>query len=160
MPARGSSYQFVTEWAFDAPIDAVWAEISTPEAWPQWWRGVVAVDLIEPGDDIGLGAYRRMIWRSVLPYQLCFNMRTVRLEKPSRIEGRADGELRGVGRWSLTSTPSGTAVRYDWTVETTKAWMRWLAPVARPVFAWNHNAVMRWGFEGLRRRLSRPPSTT
>jgi hypothetical protein len=24
-------------------------------------------------------------------------------------------------------------------VETNKAWMRWLRPVARPLFAWNHD---------------------
>jgi len=154
MDALTSSYHFVTEWTFKAPIEAVWAELSRPDAWPSWWRGVVAVELIEAGDTEGLGAYRRMIWRSVLPYRLRFNMRTVHLERPRAIEGRADGELCGVGRWSLTPTPEGTAVRYDWTVEATKPWMRWLSPVARPVFAWNHDVIMRWGLEGLRRRLS------
>lgn len=41
-------------------------------------------------------------------------------------------------------------VRFD--VRTTRLerpWMNALAPVARPVFEWNHNAVMRWGGEGL-----------
>ncbi|MEA2376163.1 MAG: hypothetical protein QOD13_70, partial [Thermoleophilaceae bacterium] len=28
-----------------------------------------------------------------------------------------------------------------------------LAPVARPVFEYNHDVVMRWGGEGLARRL-------
>ena len=31
--------------------------------------------------------------------------------------------------------------------------MKTLAPVARPVFEYNHNVVMRWGGEGLARRL-------
>ena len=46
-----------------------------------------------------------------------------------------------------------TAVTYEWNVRTTKAWMNLLAPVARPVFAYNHDVVMRWGGEGLARRL-------
>ena len=42
-----------------------------------------------------------------------------------------------------------TAVTYEWNVSTTKTWMNLLAPVARPVFAYNHDMVMRWGGEGL-----------
>ena len=46
-----------------------------------------------------------------------------------------------------------TAVTYEWNVEHDEAWMNLLAPVARPVFAYNHDMVMRWGGEGLARRL-------
>jgi hypothetical protein len=38
-------------------------------------------------------------------------------------------------------------------VATTAPWMNAVAPVARPVFEWNHHAIMRWGAEGLARRL-------
>ena len=40
-----------------------------------------------------------------------------------------------------------------WNVETTKRWMNLLAPIARPLFEWNHNVVMNWGAEGLEKRL-------
>jgi hypothetical protein len=46
-----------------------------------------------------------------------------------------------------------TAVLYEWNVHTTRAWMNLLAPVARPVFAVNHDYVMRHGGEGLARLL-------
>jgi hypothetical protein len=46
-----------------------------------------------------------------------------------------------------------SAVLYEWSVHTTKRWMNFLGPVARPVFEYNHNVVMRWGGEGLARRL-------
>ena len=46
-----------------------------------------------------------------------------------------------------------TAVVYDWQVATTKRWMNLLSPIARPVFEYNHDVVMRWGGEGLARRL-------
>jgi len=32
-------------------------------------------------------------------------------------------------------------------------WMNLLAPIARPLFEWNHNVVMNWGAEGLEKRL-------
>ena len=38
-------------------------------------------------------------------------------------------------------------------VQTTKGWMNLLAPIARPVFSWNHNVVMNWGAKGLASRL-------
>jgi hypothetical protein len=69
------------------------------------------------------------------------------------LEGEARGELDGVGRWTLSEGEDGTLVRYDWTVDVTKPWQRALAPLLRPVFAWNHGVVMGWGEEGIRKRL-------
>jgi len=31
--------------------------------------------------------------------------------------------------------------------------MNMLSPLARPLFKWNHDVVMSWGAEGLRKRL-------
>jgi hypothetical protein len=70
----------------------------------------------------------------------------------------ADGDLEGVGRWALTPAGPGTHVRYEWRVDTNKAWMRWFGLVARPLFAWNHDVIMRWGYEGLSKRLTRENS--
>jgi hypothetical protein len=77
-----------------------------------------------------------------------------RVERPTVMQASSSGELVGVGLWTLTRTATGTDVRYDWTVEVTKPWMRALSPVARTIFEWNHNAIMAWGFEGLRTRLT------
>jgi len=44
-------------------------------------------------------------------------------------------------------------VIYDWRVRTTKRWMNLASPIARPIFKWNHDRVMRWGGEGLARHL-------
>jgi hypothetical protein len=53
----------------------------------------------------------------------------------------------------LTHEQGITTARYDWRVETTKAWMNLLAPIARPFFSWNHDVVMGWGGEGLAQEL-------
>jgi len=149
-----SVYRFVTRWSLDSPIEKVWDELSTPEEWPKWWKGVLAVDPIEPADASGLNAYYRFVMKSALPYRLAFNIRTTRRERPHTIEAKSDGELVGVGLWTLTPTATGTAVRYDWNVEASKVWMRTLAPIARPIFEWNHDVIMKWGQEGLTRRLA------
>ena len=151
MPAP--QFHLITHWHLPAPITSVWKLLSTPEDWPSWWRAVKAVELLERGDSEGVGAYRRLHWRTALPYEIAFNMRTTRIVKPSLIEGHADGELTGIGRWQLTPADSFTDVRYDWIVDVGKPWMRVLLPLARPVFRWNHNVVMRWGEDGIRSRL-------
>jgi uncharacterized protein YndB with AHSA1/START domain len=150
----GSDYQLVTRWTFAAPLPAVWEELMHPERWQEWWRGVRRVELLERGAESGVGARRRMTWRSALPYELTFDMRTTRIEPRSLIEGVAEGELHGRGIWTLAAEAGGTHVRYDWRVEATRPWMRLLAPVAKPLFAWNHGVVMEWGRAGLAKKLA------
>ena len=64
------------------------------------------------------------------------------------IEADAHGELAGTGRWRFFDERE-TAVTYEWNVRTTKPWMNVAAPLARPIFRWNHNVVMHQGGEGL-----------
>ncbi|HEY6230789.1 MAG TPA: SRPBCC family protein [Pyrinomonadaceae bacterium] len=148
-----ADYKFVTIWRFAAPQEQVWDLIFNSEQWPAWWRGVQRVETLRDGDANHVGARHRYTWKSKLPYRLIFEMETTRVEPPTLIEGRAIGELQGTGRWQLSNDGAITTVRYDWQVETTKAWMNLFAPIARPFFSWNHNVIMGWGGEGLARRL-------
>ncbi len=148
-----AEYHFVSNWEIDAPIEEVFDAILDSTRWPEWWRGVPRVEEVTPGDPNGIGNVRRYTFRSLLPYNLVFEVRTTRIERPALLEGASSGELAGIGRWELEATAGGTHVRYRWDVHTTKAWMNVLAPIARPVFNWNHDIVMRWGEEGLRRHL-------
>lgn len=147
------TYEFVTIWRVQAPIERVWDEIYHSEDWPTWWRGVEQVVEVQKGDDLGVGSIRRYTWKSKLPYRLSFTMRAVRVEPPLLLEGRASGELEGRGLWQLSSEGRETVARYDWQVLTNKRWMNLLAPIARPVFQWNHDVVMSWGARGLADRL-------
>jgi len=149
-----SAYEFVTIWRVSAPIDRVWEEIYHSENWPSWWRGVVEVSELKKGDDLGVGSVRRYKWKSLLPYTLTFNIETVRVEPMTVIEGMASGELEGRGVWNISEEGDVTVARYDWRVSTSKPWMNALAPVAKPVFKWNHDIIMRWGAEGLSKRLN------
>jgi len=148
-----TAYEFVTIWRINASIESVWNEIYHSKEWPNWWKGVESVIEVRKGDEGGVGSIYRYTWKSKLPYRLSFEMQTVRLEPPVLLEGIAKGELDGRGLWQLSSDGSETIARYDWKVETTKRWMNLLAPIARPVFKWNHNAVMSWGAQGLAKRL-------
>lgn len=147
-------YRFLTRWQFPAPLERVWRELEAPEEWPTWWRGIEKVTLLKPGTGLGVGAIRRYTWKSRLPYRLSFTMETVRIDEFQLIEGRATGELQGRGCWTLSHADGVTHVEYLWEVATTKWWMKFLSPIARPVFAWNHDVIMEWGREGLSHRLA------
>jgi polyketide cyclase/dehydrase/lipid transport protein len=148
-----ADYRFLTTWVLETPRERAWDAIEDVVSWPQWWRGVVSARQLEPGDANKVGSRYDIEWRSRLPYPVKFEFRVDRVERPGLMEGRADGELTGTGRWRLFEHDGVTAVLYEWNVRTTRAWMNRLAPVARPVFEYNHNVVMRWGGEGLARRL-------
>lgn len=152
--SRTDRYEFRTQWQIPAPLDRVWHELMHPEQWPTWWRGVEQVQLLSPGsNELGVGAIRRYTFRSRLPYRLRFTMQTTNIVPMSLIEGHASGELEGRGTWHLTPGESMTLVRYDWQVTANKLWMRWLSPIARPAFEWNHDVIMNWGQLGLLQRL-------
>lgn len=148
-----NSYELVSHWHFAAPIDCIWDGLYAVEAWPKWWKYVQSVEELEPGDATGLGAVRRYTWGSRLPYSLSFLMRTTVVKSPHLLEGVAQGELNGVGRWSLSQEGVTTHVQYDWQVSTSRAWMNALAPILAPMFRWNHDEVMAEGARGLARYL-------
>jgi len=131
----------------------VWDAIYDQVAWPEWGRGVEEVEKLRPGEDGGVGSVSRMVWKSMLPYRVEFQVTTTKVERPLLLEADAVGELRGVGRWRLFEQDGATAVLYEWNVATTRSWMNLLAPVARPVFEWNHDWVMARGGEGIARLL-------
>ena len=148
-----ADYRFVTDWQFAAPLERVWHEIKAMDRWPEWWSFVVRVELLKQGDAEDLGSVRRITWKTALPYTLTFDSELISIEKLRRMEGRASGELDGTGIWTFRDDAGTTHVRYDWQVKTTKAWMNLLAPVAGPLFSWNHNKVMAGGCESLKKRL-------
>lgn len=140
--AMASRYRFLTAWLLEAERQAVWDVLEDATSWPEWWRGVERVRAV--GDE-----RYRIAWRSRIPYALEFEFQVDRVDTPREMAGTATGELAGTGHWRLFEQGGVTAVTYEWDVRTTKAWMNLLAPVARPVFEYNHKVVMRWGGEGL-----------
>jgi uncharacterized protein YndB with AHSA1/START domain len=147
------AYRFLTTWLLEASRGDAWEVLQDPLRWPEWWRGVVRVSELDAGDERRLGSRYRIVWRSRVPYELEFDFTVRAVEEPRCMAGDATGELEGSGTWRLFEQGGVTAVVYDWRVRSTKRWMNVLAPVARPVFEHNHDVVMRWGGEGLARRL-------
>jgi hypothetical protein len=153
MLQRVTQYHLTTRWRLEAPVGAVWTELSRPEAWPSWWKGMLAVHLLEQGDGNGTGAYRRITWRGVFLSRITFNQRTVRIQPRALIESVADGQLTGMGRWQLTRAGSGTEVQHDWIVNVSLPGIPIVAGIAGLLFKWNHRSLMEAGRRGLESRV-------
>jgi hypothetical protein len=85
-----------------------------------------------------------------------FDIRATRIENLVAIEGTAEGDLEGIGRWHFSRQGTVSIVRYEWHVRSTRWWMRLIAPFARPLFIRNHARIMVQGGEGLARLLGSP----
>lgn len=80
-------------------------------------------------------------------------MRATIVDKPRVLEGMAQGQLNGKGRWMLRAEGNTTHITYQWDVTTSRVWMNVLAPLLAPVFRWNHGQVMAAGGVGLAKHL-------
>ena len=148
-----ASYEFLTTWLLRAPRTEVWDVLQDPIAWPAWWRGVESVVELDGGDGQRVGSRYRVRWRSLVPYAVEFEFEVDQIERPLLMTRPRDRRARGQRDLAALRAGGVTAVTYDWRVTTTKPWMNRVAPLARPVFEWNHDWVMARGGEGLSRRL-------
>ena len=90
-----ASYEFVTIWRIEAPLEEVWKEIYHTEYWPDWWKGVISVEELKQGDELAVGSIRRYTWRTKLPYKLIFDIETVKVEPMNYLEGNRAVSLKG-----------------------------------------------------------------
>jgi uncharacterized protein YndB with AHSA1/START domain/quercetin dioxygenase-like cupin family protein len=140
-------YVFADEWDVAAPPPAVFDALADARTYPDWWTPVY-LDVQADGPP-AVGREARQHFKGRLPYHLRTRSRIVALEAPRRIEGEVEGDLRGRGVWTLTPTPAGTHVRFDWRVHADRALLRALTPVLRPLLRWNHDWAIARAIEGL-----------
>lgn len=143
-------YRFVTTWHVTAPVQEVWDALQCVS---RWWPGMVLSQHLTPGQQ-GVGARYERLTRGRLPYSLHYVLTITRHDPPWAAAYDSEGDLVGEGGYELAQTGDTTEVRFTWNVATRSRWMNLLAPLLKPLFAWNHNYVMRQGEKALQRYLS------
>jgi quercetin dioxygenase-like cupin family protein/uncharacterized protein YndB with AHSA1/START domain len=146
-PSESLEYVFVDEWDVQAPREAVFDAIADARTYPLWWRPVYIS--AECDGDPEVGRVARQHFKGRLPYTLKTTSVIVALDRPHRIEAKVEGDLAGLGVWTLTPVNEGTHIRFDWRVSPGRAFLRYLTPVLRPAFRWNHNWAIARAIEGL-----------
>lgn len=147
-------FVLISRWQLDCRIEDAWQRICAIRQWPQWWPNVRAIRAQgEDGATPKVGDIADVDWATRLGYGIRLHVTTTGVLPPFELEGSATGDLVGKGLWALESQPDRVSVTYRWDVHLNRPWMRWCAPLLRPLFAWNHFDIMRAGARGMARSL-------
>jgi hypothetical protein len=154
MPAN--EYQFLTEWRVAAPRQLLYAILKEGKDYPQWWPEVyLHAHLQSSGRADRVGDCVDFLTKGWLPYKLHWTAITERHEEPHLIAIRAEGDFVGRGVWRLEESGAETYITFDWRLRADKPLLRWLSPLLKPLFKWNHRWAMAKGLHNLRREAQR-----
>lgn len=149
-------YKFETNWILEADITEVSAILEDVESLTRWWPSVyLEVDIVEPGDEKGIGRKVSLFTKGWLPYTLRWSFVVTDSNQPYGFALTADGDFIGNGVWTLEQRGSKAHVRYDWEVIADKPLIRNLSFIFKPIFAANHRWAMAKGEESLKLELRR-----
>ncbi len=153
-----AEYRFVNRWRVPGTVAEVADLIEHPDDFHRWWPAAwLDYELLEPGDDNGIGRVFRYRVKGWLPYSLHLTFRVTERDAPHTFAVAASGDLVGEGRWTLEQDGGVVQVTYRWRVRAERALIRRLSPIVKPIFRSNHFWVMRAGarsmlYELMRRR--------
>jgi uncharacterized protein YndB with AHSA1/START domain len=140
-------YIFLSEWQVDAPQDQVFDVLVDSRTYPEWW-----IPTYVEGESDGPpepGCVSRVKFKGKLPFVLKATSRLIRVNRPNEFEAEVEGDLRGVAVWTLSAADGKVHVRFDWRVFADRPLLRYLSPVLRPLFRWNHAMAMRQAIRNL-----------
>jgi hypothetical protein len=154
MPAN--EYHFITEWRVEAPIETVYEILKDGKEYARWWSDVYLETKLEPsGNPDGIGDKIILLTRGKLPYKLRWTATAEHAEKPTKIEISASGDFVGRGIWELRQIGKEVLIRFDWRLRADKPLLRFLSPIFKPIFSWNHHWAMDKGQMRLREEIVR-----
>lgn len=149
-------FRFDESWEIPgATVEQVYAVLADGELLPLWWKGVyLDAKRLTTGGAPKVGDRLRARARGALPYELNFILEAIRLEPARCVVVKTIGDFDGL--WSATLSPRNGGVHVDivWEVTVLRPVLRMLAPLLRPVFAWNHRWTTPRGESGLRNYLA------
>jgi hypothetical protein len=158
-----NDYAFVTTWRLPAGRAEIADILGDAASLPRWWPSVyLDVDVLEPGDETGLGKVVGLYTKGWLPYTLRWRFRVTESDPPAGFALAAEGDFVGRGVWTLrelapdpsTGVPL-TEVEYDWRIRAEKGVLRTFSFAMKPLFAANHRWAMAQGERSLRLELAR-----
>ena len=156
-----AEYRFVNRWRVPGTLDEVSDVIQHPDEFRRWWPAAwLDYELVEPGDQDGVGRVFRYRVKGWLPYSLNLTFRVTERQPPHSFAVEASGDLVGNGRWTLEQDGDRVDVTYDWRVRAERPLIRRLSPFVKPIFRSNHFWVMRQGAYSMMYELLRRRATT
>ena len=142
-----SEYVFVDEWDVDAPQERVFDALADIRTYPDWWTPTyLGVEVEGPPEP---GQVSRHRFTGKLPYVLKATTRATSVDRPNLVEVEVYGDLRGRATWTLTPRGGRVHVRFDLRVYADRPLLRYLTPILRPLFRWNHKQAISYAVQNL-----------
>lgn len=149
-------FRFDENWEIrDVSVGDVYDVLANGELLPLWWKGVyLEVERLSPGVDPVVGDRFRARARGFLPYELNFILEAAVLDPKRRVVVRTIGDFDGLWSATLSQHAGDVHVAIIWQVTVLRPILKFLAPLLRPAFAWNHRWTTPRGEKGLREYLA------
>lgn len=154
MPAN--EYAFLTKWRVTAPVELIYDILKEGNDYKRWWPDVyLDSEYIASGDPHGIGDQVVLLTKGWLPYRLRWTATAEQRERPHTIAITATGDFNGRGVWNLQQIGTECDIKFDWRLRADKPLLRWLSPLFKPIFKWNHRWAMERGYERLQQEIAR-----
>ena len=148
-------YHFITNWRVESTVEEVSQILGDPSALVRWWLSVyLDVQVLEPGDERGLGRIVSLYTKGWLPYTLRWSFQVSEIQHDG-FTLLASGDFDGRGIWKLKQDSSWVDVVYDWKIKAEKPLLRYFSFLMKPIFAANHRWAMARGEESLKLEIAR-----
>ncbi len=155
-----NDYHFITHWRVSGTIKEVTEIIGDARDLVRWWPSVyLDVQVLEPGDERGLGKVVSLYTKGWLPYTLRWDFRVSDV-RPDGFTLVAWGDFEGRGIWTFEQDGSWVNVVYDWKINAEKSLLRYFSFIMKPIFSANHHWAMAKGEESLHLELARRHAAT
>jgi len=155
-----NDYHFITHWRVQGSVPDVHAILGDAGDLARWWPSVyLNVQVLEPGDALGVGKVVNLHTKGWLPYTLHWQFHVT----DSHAHGfslDAVGDFEGRGIWTFVRDGPWVDITYDWRVRAGKPLLRRLSFIMKPIFSANHYWAMAQGEESLRLELARRSART
>nr|HET6903155.1 hypothetical protein [Ktedonobacteraceae bacterium] len=155
-----NDYHFITHWRVESTLKEVTDIIGDAADLVRWWPSVyLDVQVLEPGDENGLGKVVSLYTKGWLPYTLRWDFRVTAVREDG-FTLQASGDFDGRGIWTFVQDGPWVNITYDWRISAEKPLLRYFSFLIKPIFAANHHWAMAKGEESLRLEIARRHART
>lgn len=127
----------------------MWAALTNkPFNWEEWWPQLQNVHDLAMKEML-VGSTFSCTWRAPMGYKLRTDIVIDQVVELKKVRLHSSGDLVGTVTCNLRRSDGSTHIDIDWQVDTNKSWMNHASHLLRPIFVYNHHAVMRSGARGL-----------
>ena len=150
-----NEYHFITIWRVKSTTKEVSEIIGDAPGLTRWWPSVyLDVDVLEEGDEKGVGRVVGLYTKGWLPYTLRWQFRVTEV-RPDGFTLVAWGDFDGRGIWTFEQDGEWVNITYDWKIKAEKPLLRYFSFIMKPIFSANHRWAMAKGEESLKLELAR-----